>query len=82
MSQSDMTQRPLPPCPVCGAAPQQRVWSSTYASTGEAGPQHIAIITRKRTPMDPISVRATPLICSNCGYVQFFVNPKYFRDTP
>lgn len=80
MGPFDSTQRSIPPCPVCGAAPHMRVWSSTYASGANIGPQHIAIITRKRAETDPISVRAVPLICSQCGYVQFFVNPRYFRD--
>ena len=65
-------RKPDVPCPVCGAEPAYRVWGR------ETG--HIV-------PLNPLKKRAMrdcgiiiPLVCTVCGYIQFFTRPEYFRD--
>lgn len=56
------------PCPVCGAEPQYRIWSNFM--------ERIPIYSKKHTM---IGSALTPLVCTICGYVQFFVDPEDFR---
>ena len=64
---------PQKPCPVCGADPQYLTWSQTIGYSGG-----FEIKSYKHTLFNS---RATPLICTICGYVQFFVNPEDFRTS-
>ena len=59
------------PCPVCNAAPADRVWSN-YAHSG-----YVNIHSPKHKMMGATPV---PLVCTQCGYVQNFVDPKDFRQ--
>lgn len=63
--------KPPVPCPVCGSAPQYRIW-------GEVGGYGLKMLSQKHIFFS--ASRVEPLICTVCGYVQFFVNPKDFRD--
>ena len=60
------------PCPCCGAESDKRIWGETV------GYGSVAIL-----PMKPAlyGLPAWPLVCTICGYVQFFVNPDDFRET-
>ncbi len=64
--------KPSQPCPVCGAEPSYRVWSITLGS----GYGHVIIHSKKHKFNGS---KATPLVCTVCGYVQLFVNPEDFR---
>ena len=63
---------PQQPCPVCGADPSSRIWSQclSYGLTIRSEKHRIN------------GSRATPLVCTQCGYVQLFVNPEDFRKIP
>lgn len=67
MSQDEQNSN-VPPCPVCNAQPEQRVWSS-YINYG-------AMI---RSPKHRIGgSQVVPLVCTQCGYVQLFTNVDDF----
>ncbi len=72
----------LPPCSICGAGPEKRKWSKT--PLGAYGSGHIMIISEERQSFwvgsNPKLSEAVPVVCTQCGYVQFFVNPEDFRD--
>lgn len=58
------------PCPVCGAEPQLREWSAFM------GIQYTRIVSEKHKM---IGTPLTPLVCTQCGYVQLFTDPQDFR---
>ena len=61
------------PCPVCGAEPQNRTWSKLVYEN----------YTKVRTPKHKmVGSSLTPLVCTQCGYVQLFVDPNDFRVEP
>lgn len=60
------------PCPLCGAEPAERIWGETV------GYGSVAILPMKHAFY---GLPAWPLVCTVCGYVQFFVNPEDFRDS-
>ncbi len=67
-----MQQRPIKrdmPCPVCGAEPAYRVWGTASGCVFILND-----LKRRFAPSHP-----EPLVCTICGYVQFFVNPDEFR---
>lgn len=58
------------PCPVCGAAPEARSWRNfVYAG-------YTKIVSDKHSVF---GTDVVPLVCSQCGYVQLFVDPQDFR---
>lgn len=58
------------PCPVCGAAPEERIWSEIINSS------YFHLRSEKHKV---VGSSATPLVCTQCGYVQLFVRPEEFR---
>jgi hypothetical protein len=58
------------PCPVCGADPEARSWRSFVTSS------YTNILSDKHSMM---GTKVSPLVCSSCGYVQLFVDPRDFR---
>ncbi|MBO0777608.1 MAG: hypothetical protein J2P37_02160 [Ktedonobacteraceae bacterium] len=59
-------------CPVCGAEPPYRTW--TAPAFGNSG-------FKLDSPRHPfLGAEVSALVCTVCGYVQFFVNPQDFRD--
>lgn len=68
-------QRPIGPvpCPICGAEPRYRTWADLM-------PINVNIFSRKRKGFLRGSSNLMPLVCTVCGYVQFFVIPEVFRD--
>ena len=62
------------PCPVCGASPEARSWRNFVGSNSGNG--YTNIISDKHSIL---GTRINPLVCSQCGYVQLFVNPQDFR---
>ena len=61
------------PCPGCGAAPQYRKWSRFVNSN------YTHVISDKHTIAGSVM---NPLVCTQCGYVQLFVDPTDFRVGP
>ncbi len=57
------------PCPVCNADPRYRRWSQFTQS------QYTHVISPRHTVLGST---ITPLVCTQCGYVQLFVNPEDF----
>lgn len=66
---------PVLPCPVCGAEPHRRTWSQVIGYAGG-----FTLSSPKQKHKFLYETRAEPLVCTVCGYVQFFVNPEDFRD--
>jgi len=62
---------PSQPCPVCGASAESRIWSR-FANNA-----YTHIISKKHQIMGTITI---PLVCTQCGFVQLFVDPTDFRD--
>ena len=60
-------------CPVCGAEPQNRTWSRFVSGN------YTHIISEQHKIVGSI---LTPLVCTQCGYVQLFVDPNDFRKEP
>ncbi len=82
MDKIDTPQVVLPPCSICGAGPEKRKWSKTFAGAYGAG--HILLVSSEQRGFwgsNPKLSQASPVVCTQCGYVQFFVNPKNFRDS-
>ena len=61
--------KPDRPCPVCEADSSYRVW-------GSIGQTFVFNDAKKHFTPSPI----VPLVCTVCGYIQFFTNPENFRD--
>ncbi len=61
---------PQLPCPVCSAPPMEREWRS-FVSSG-----YIKIVSKRHSV---IGSNVAPLICTQCGFVQLFVNPQDFK---
>ncbi len=83
MNKDNTTSHPiLPPCSICGAGPEKRKWSQTFSGGYNAGSillvasEHQSFWSGSR----PKFSQASPVVCTQCGYVQFFVNPGDFRD--
>ena len=64
---------PQQPCPVCSAPATERSWQRFLSST------YTHIISEKHHIQGSV---VTPLVCSQCGFVQLFVNPEDFRKKP
>lgn len=62
---------PLQPCPVCGANTEYRIWAKFVNSS------YTHIVSRKHHIVGSVT---NPLVCTQCGYVQLFVDPEDFRD--
>jgi len=62
---------PIVPCPVCGAPPDLRAWGKFNME------QNFTIISPAHSM---VGSHIIPLICTSCGYVQLFVDPKDFRQ--
>ena len=58
------------PCPICGVGPEGRSWRNF------AGNSYTNILSDKHSVL---GTRINPLVCSQCGYVQLFVDPRDFR---
>ncbi|GCF08334.1 hypothetical protein [Dictyobacter arantiisoli] len=65
------TQANHPPCPLCNADGSQRGWSDATAYG------HSLKITSEAHKIMGSDVAA--LVCTNCGNIQFFVNPQDFH---
>ena len=61
----------VPPCPFCGAEPRYRRVSSYLQRYPPA------IWSDKHKI---VGSRVFPLVCTQCGYVQDFVDPQDFRQ--
>ena len=73
MEQNNIDPSRLPgrlPCPVCGAAPEARSWRKFV------GNSYTNILSDKHSVL---GTTVDPLVCSQCGSVQLFVNPQDFR---
>lgn len=70
MDQNTYTS-PVPqlPCPVCGAPPTEREWQRFVSNDTR-------IISEKHSVLGS---NVIPLICTQCGFVQLFVDPQDFR---
>lgn len=66
----DIITHALQPCPVCNADPEYRIWSKFVngSYTNIHSEKHKIIGSTPR-----------PLVCTQCGYVQLFVDPEDFR---
>jgi hypothetical protein len=64
--------KPDAPCSICEAEPTYRIWSRFIDVRGATN-----IYSKKHKV---VGSPCTPLVCTACGYVQFFVNPEDFRD--
>ena len=62
---------PVVPCPVCGAPPELRLWLKY--GTGQSIDSPLRSIFSLLPPVKP-------LVCTSCGYVQSFVDPKEVRQ--
>lgn len=82
MDKDDTPHPILPSCSICGAGPEKRKWSKT--SPGAYGSGRILLLSEKPPTFWQGSnaelSQASPVVCTQCGYVQFFVNPEDFRD--
>jgi hypothetical protein len=65
------TVPPLP-CPVCGASPVEREWRRFLSG-------YTKILSEKHRIQGS---NITPLVCTQCGFVQLFVDPQDFRKEP
>jgi hypothetical protein len=84
-SQSIPTSASLPPCSICGAGPEKRKWCKPFVGGYGAGLVMLIVDSKqKRTWLRsaPKLEVAKPVVCTQCGYVQFFVKPEDFRDSP
>jgi hypothetical protein len=86
VDKNDTPQITLPPCSICGAGPEKRKWSKTFAG-GAYGAGDILLVSGGEqqsfwTGPKPKLSQASPVVCTQCGYVQFFVRPEDFRDSP
>ncbi|HZS75285.1 MAG TPA: hypothetical protein VFA41_01620 [Ktedonobacteraceae bacterium] len=69
-----------PPCPVCAAKGNERVWRGTNAGEGSFGfgaTSTLKVLSKRHKTVGSI-VKA--LVCTKCGYVQLFVAPEDFSD--
>ena len=75
----------FPACSICGAGSEKRKWSKTFATAYGAGDILLESGGEQQSfwtgPKPKIS-KASPVVCTQCGYVQFFVKPEDFRDSP
>gem|GEM_PF-2382427 len=76
MVESEIIKPPIP-CPVCGAAPECRIWSN-FVDSGYLMNGYARIMSTKHSIRGS---QAIPLICTVCGYVQLFVNPEDFQTS-
>jgi len=72
MEQSQPVRPGKLPCPVCKAEPRSRIWEEL--GNGEFGQFRIKSPKHKFLGTEP-----SALVCTVCGYVQFFVDPEDFR---
>lgn len=79
MNDYDVTNTPLPPCPICEAVGEKQLWCSTFSGAYGAGSLLLASNTHKFFSKP---IRAIPVVCTQCGHVRFFVNPQEFQDIP
>ena len=75
----DITNTPLPPCPICDAVGEKQLWCSTFSGSYGAGSVIISLNTHKFFGKN---IRAVPVVCTQCGYVRLFVNPQEFQEVP
>ena len=84
MNKENQPHPALPPCSICGAGPEKRKW--TQLSPGGYGSGQITLFSEKKPTfwqgMSAELSQASPVVCTQCGYVQFFVNPEDFREDP
>jgi hypothetical protein len=83
MDKVNTSQVTLPPCSICGAEAEKRKWCKTFSGSYGAG--HILLVSREQRSFwgsNPKLSQANPVVCTQCGYVQFFVKPEDFRGSP
>jgi len=81
MNEPDSTHPLLPACAICGAGPEKRQWSKSF--TGAYGAGLIMLIVGQKQRWfgnTPNLETAKPVVCTQCGHVQFFVDPTAFKN--
>lgn len=83
MDPSIPTSVPLPRCSICGAGSEKRQWCKLF--TGGYGAGLVILIVgskQKRTWLRsaPKLETAKPVVCTQCGYVQIFINPASLEN--
>jgi len=75
------SQFPLPNCPMCNADGSKRKWFTVFPGAYGAGSINI-IVDEKHGLLNftPRTTEAIPTVCTQCGNVQFFVDPNEVRD--
>ena len=68
----DPTRTLIVPCPNCGARPQARVWSNVPL-------EQVRIYGSGSQPNMWGASPLFPLVCSRCGLVQLFTDPRNFQ---
>ena len=75
------SQLHLPDCPLCNADGSKRKWFTVFPGAYYAGTINI-VIGEKHVFLgsNPVMTEAIPTVCTQCGNVQFFVDPNEVRD--
>ncbi|GHO43892.1 hypothetical protein [Ktedonospora formicarum] len=70
----DPTRTLISSCPNCGARPQARIWSNIAM-------QPVSVYATSASIMGwgKVASMIHPLVCSRCGLVQFFTDPRNFQ---
>ncbi|GCE25879.1 hypothetical protein KDA_13630 [Dictyobacter alpinus] len=63
---------PLPPCPLCSVDGRYRQWRNLYGH----GSHHLKVVSDAHTMFGS---EVMTLVCTNCGNIQFFVDPNDFN---
>lgn len=69
MEQPDQPNFQPPPCPLCGADGSHRIWKEV---TGHGS--GLRVIGSRAHPL--LGAQVNALICTSCGNILFFVDPK------
>jgi hypothetical protein len=68
----------IPPCHICGADRNERVWTDTNAGQGTFGFNQYSPLKVRSDAHRVAGSLVKALVCKRCGNVQLFIDPQDF----